>query len=141
MPSKSFLRILIVVGIGLVILGVAVSLLTASLLPESLRAFWKAEIQGEMTARDLGMLRVTFPAIILWLGSSIGLFFFWRPSRILYLISIVLSLLLTPFSGPYVDAGWGTAFEDAAMIVSGVILALVYFSPLKSLYERPAVVV
>jgi hypothetical protein len=57
------------------------------------------------------------------------------------LISTVLGLLLTPFFGPVVDAGWGTAFDYAAMIVSGVILALVYFSPLKSLYERPAVAV
>jgi hypothetical protein len=48
-------------------------------------------------------------------------------------------LLPTPFFGPYVDAGWGIAIDYAAMIVSGVILALVYFSPLKSLYERPAI--
>ncbi len=136
MPSKSFLRILIVVEIGLGILCIVVSLLTVSLLPESLRAFSEAESQGE---RGLVILRVAFPVMILWLGSIIGLFFFWRPSRILYLISIILGLLLTPFFGPYVDAGWGTAFEDAATIVSGVILALVYFSPLKSLYERPAV--
>jgi hypothetical protein len=138
MPSKSFLRILIVVEIGLGILGGVVSQLTASLLPESLRAFSEAEFQGE---RGLVMLRVAFPVIILSLGSSIGLFFFWRPSRVLYLISTVLWLLLSPFFGPHVDAGWGTAFEDAAMIVSGVILALVYFSPLKSFYERPAVAV
>jgi len=136
MPSKSFLRILIVVEIGLGILCIVVSLLTVSLLPESLRAFSEAESQGE---RGLVILRVAFPVMILWLGSIIGLFFFWRPSRILYLISIILGLLLPPFFGPYVDAGWGTAFEDAATIVSGVILALVYFSPLKSLYERPAV--
>ena len=136
MPSKSFLRTLIVVEIGLVILDIVVSLLTVSLLPESLRAFSEAESQGE---RGLVVLRVAFPVIILWLGSIIGLFFFWRPSRILYLISTVLWLLPTPFFGPYVDAGWGIAIDYAAMIVSGVILALVYFSPLKSLYERPAI--
>jgi hypothetical protein len=136
MPSKSFLRILIVVEIGLAILGGVVSQLTASLLPESLRAFSEAKSQVE---QSLVTLRVAFPLIILSLVSSIGLFFFWRPSRILYLISSVLGLLLAPFFGPYVDAGWGKAFEDAALVISGVILALVYFSPLKSLYERPAV--
>jgi hypothetical protein len=138
MPSKSFLRILIAVEIGLDILSIVVFLLTKSFLPESLRAFLEAE---ETTARALDMMRVAFPVFILWLGARIGLFFFWRPSRILYLISTVLGLLLTPFFGPVVDAGWGTAFDYAAMIVSGVILALVYFSPLKSLYERPAVAV
>jgi hypothetical protein len=138
MPSKSFLRILIVAEIGLGILGGVVSLLTASLLPESLRAFSEAKSQVE---QSLVTLRVAFPVIILSLVSSIGLFFFWRPSRILYLISSVLGLLLAPFLGPYVDAGWGRALEDAALVVSGVILALVYFSPLKSFYERPAVAV
>jgi hypothetical protein len=138
MPSKSFLRILIVVEIGLGILGGVVSHLTVSWLPEPLRAFSKAESQGE---RALVMLRVVFPLIILSLVSSIGLFFFWRPSRILYLISSVLWLLLLPFFGPNVDAGWGKVFEDAGLVVSGVILALVYFSPLKSFYERPAVAV
>jgi len=136
MPSKSFLRILIVVEIGLAILYAVVSQLTASLLPESLRAFSEAKSQVE---QSLVTLRVAFPLIILSLVSSIGLFFFWRPSRILYLISSVLGLLLAPFFGPYVDAGWGKAFEDAGLVISGVILALVYFSPLKSLYERPAV--
>jgi hypothetical protein len=136
MPSKRLLRILIVAEIGLGILGGVVSQLTVSWLPEPLRAFSEAESQGE---RALVMLRVVFPLIILSLVSSIGLFFFWRPSRILYLISSVLWLLLLPFFGPNVDAGWGKAFEDAGLVVSGVILALVYFSPLKSLYERPAV--
>jgi hypothetical protein len=95
MPSKSFLRILIVVEIGLAILGGVVSQLTASLLPESLRAFSEAKSQVE---QSLVTLRVAFPLIILSLVSSIGLFFFWRPSRILYLISSVLGLLLAPSS-------------------------------------------
>ena len=136
MPSKSFLRTLIVVEIGLEILGIVVFLLTKSWLPESLRAFLEAE---EQTARALVIMKVVFPLFILWLVSSIGLFFFWRPSRVLYLMSIVLGVLVSPFLGPYVDAGWGRAFQDAAITVSGVILALVYFSPLKSLYETPAV--
>lgn len=52
---------------------------------------------------------------------------------------MTVDLLLTPLYGPYVGAGWGTTFEDAAGILSGVILALVYLSPLKGLYEKPKV--
>ena len=91
-----------------------------------------------MTARETIMVVATIPLFILLLVSSVGLFFFWRPARILYLIVTVAGLFLTPFFGPYVDAGWGTALDEAAILVSGVILTLFSFSPLKDLYEKPA---
>jgi len=123
-----------------VIVGAVVSLLTESALPEPLRAFLKAESEAEVTVREMIMFAAAIPLLILLLVSSIGLFFFWRPARILYLITSVAGLLVTPFFGPYVDAGWGTTFDEAATIVSGVILALIYFSSLKELYEKPKVV-
>jgi hypothetical protein len=54
-------------------------------------------------------------------------------------ITIVVGLLVTPFFGPYVDTGWGTMFYEAAVTVSGVILGLIYFSPLKDLYNKPKI--
>ncbi|MDA1143275.1 MAG: hypothetical protein O3B01_32355 [Planctomycetota bacterium] len=141
MPSKGFLRTLIVAGFGLGIISVVVSLLTESSLPEPLRAFLDAESEAEVTAREMILLAAAIPLIILVLVSTIGLFFFWRPARILNLISIVAGLILTPFFGPYVDAGWGMTFVEAATIISGVVLALVYFSPLKDLYDKPKTVV
>jgi hypothetical protein len=137
MPSKGFLRTLIVAELVLGITSVVVSLFTESMLPEPLRAFVEAESEAEVTTHDMILLAAGIPLILLVLVSSIGLFVFWRPARILYVVTIVAGLLLTPFFGPYVDAGWGRVFEDAAVIVSGVILALIYLSPLKVLYERP----
>ena len=138
MPSKGFLRTLIVAEVGLGLLSVVVSSLTETLLPEPLRAFLKAESEAEMTARTMIMGALTIALLVLWLLSSVGLFFFWRPARMLYLVVTVVGLLVAPFFGPYVDAGWGTAFDEASLIGSGVILALIYFSPLKNLYEKPA---
>jgi len=138
MPSKVFLRTLIVAEISLGAISVVVSLLTESALPEPLRAFVKAEAEAEMTVGPMIMIATTIPLVILFFLSSIGLFFFWRPARIVYLIATVAGLLLTPFFGPYVDLGWATAFDEAAILVSGVILSLIYFSPLKDLYEKPA---
>ena len=139
MPSKGFLRILVVAEIVLGIISIVVSLLTESSLPEPLRAFLDAESEAEITGREMILLAAAIPLIILLIVSSIGLFLFWRPARILYLITIVTGLLLTPFFGPYVDAGWGTTFQEAAIIVSGIILTLIYFSPLKDLYEKPTI--
>lgn len=139
MPTKGLLRTLIIAEIGIGIVSIVVSLITESMLPEPLRAFLEAESEAEITARELVMVTAAIPLIILLLMSSIGLFFFWRPARTLYLITVVLGLAMTPFFGPYVDAGWGTTFEEVAVIISGVILALVYFSPLRDFYEKPKI--
>ena len=140
MPSKVFLRTLIAAEVALCIISVVVSLLTESALPDPLRAFLDAEAKAEMAARDMMLFAAATPLFILLVVSSVGLFFFWRPARILYLIDTVAGLVVAPFFGPYVDAGWGTALGEVATIVSGVILALIYFSPLKDLYEKPKAV-
>ena len=139
MPSRGFLRSLIIAEIGLGVIGVVVSLLTESLLPEPLRAFVEAEAEADISTREIVMLATAIPGIILFVVSSIGLYFFWRPARTLYVITIVFGLLWTPFFGPYVDAGWGTVFEEATIIISGIILALIYFSPLKDYFDKPKV--
>jgi hypothetical protein len=140
MPSRGVLRTLIVAEVGFVVLSVVGSLLTESLLPEPLRAYLATEFEGDIiSVRDLVMICTGIPLVILWLVSSIGLFFFWRPARILYVVAMIFGLLATPFFGPYVDAGLGAMLEDVATIISGIIVALVYFSPVKELFNEPTV--
>jgi hypothetical protein len=137
-PSKTFLRVLIVAEYALIIVAIVVAFATESLLPEPLRTFVEDEASAELTNHDIAMLIIGLPLIGLLIISSIGLFMLWPPARILYLIGIASGLILVPVFGPYVESGWGTAFEDAASIVSGVILALVYFSPLKRFFDAPS---
>jgi hypothetical protein len=99
----------------------------------------EAEWEADFTTRDLVDLAVSIPLLLLALVSMVGLFLFWRPARPLYLVTTAAGLFLTPFFGPYVDAGWETAFGEAATIISGMVLALVYFSPLKELFEKPKI--
>jgi hypothetical protein len=139
MSSRGVLRTLIVAEVGLVVLSVVGSLLTEVLLPEPLQAYLETEFEGDLTTFEVAMLVAAVPLVILWLVSSIGLFFFWRPARLLYVVTMIFGMLATPFFGPYVDAGLGAMLEDAATIMSGVILALVYFSPVKELFGGPSV--
>jgi hypothetical protein len=134
-PSKTLLRALIVTEYVLIIVAIVVGLATESLLPDPLRTFVEEEANAELTNDDIAMLIIGLPLIILLIVSSIGLFMLWPPARILYLIGVASGLILMPVFGPYVESGWGTAFEDAASIISGVILALVYFSPLKRYFD------
>jgi hypothetical protein len=136
-PSKTLLRALIVTEYVLIIVAIVVGLATESLLPDPLRTFVEEQANAELTNNDVAMLIIGLPLIVLLIVSSIGLFMLWPPARILYLIGIASGLVLMPVFGPYVESGWGTAFEDAASVVSGVILALVYFSPFKRYFETP----
>jgi hypothetical protein len=74
---------------------------------------------------------------VLVVSSVIGLFFFRRWARPLYLVTTILATLLLPVSGPYVASGWSQMIDELGLIVSGVILALIYWSPLKELFKRP----
>jgi hypothetical protein len=136
MLTKRALRFLLVAEILLAITGGIVTVFTESLLPDELQAYEQAVSEADVTTREWVLLGVGIVLLVFLLVSSIGLFVFWRPARLLYFCTVIGGLALTPFYGPYVDAGWGTLFQEMAMIVSGVILALIYCSPLRDLYER-----
>ena len=78
---------------------------------------------------------IAVAALVSW----IGLFVFWRPARPLFLITTMLLLLPTLLGGPHVSDGLSATLWEVVSIITGVILGLVYFSPLKDLYEKKRV--
>ncbi len=137
MPSKRLLRILIIADFILVALSIVGALVGESSLPESLRAYEQARSEADLTVKEWVLVGVSAPLLIAWLVSSFGLFFFWRPARAMYLVTVVGSLAVTPFTDVYITAGWVEAIEGVSLIVTGIVLALIYASPLKDLFEKP----
>jgi phosphoglycerol transferase MdoB-like AlkP superfamily enzyme len=137
-PSKRLLRILVVAELLMIVLGVAVALLTEPSLPEPLRDWVQAEAEVEPTAGFLVLTGFGFLMVVALVVSNIGLFFFWRFARPLYLVTTLAPVLLLPAFGPDVSSGWAAMFDDLGMILSGIIIALIYWSPLRDLFERPA---
>ena len=137
MPSKRLLRSLIVAEIVIGILYIVTSFLSEAGLPAELRAYEEAQSEASLTFADFVQLAVIIPLIIAALVSRIGLLFFWRWARPLYLITLIADVLLTPLFGVCVDSGWSRMLEAAAVVISGVVLSLVYWSPLRILYEKP----
>lgn len=136
MPTKTSLRLLIIAEVVLGIGSVVAYYLGETSLPEALRFFESEKFDdtaGPALIIVLGLMVLLLLALIV---AWIGLFVFWQPARLLYLVTTVLALLLMPFFGPYVETGLSYTLTEAASIVAGIILALVYFSPLKELYER-----
>lgn len=137
MPSKRLLRILVIADFLLVILSIIGALVGESSLPEPLRAYEQARSEADFTVKEWVLVGVSAPLIIAWLVSNVGLFFFWRSARTMYLVTVVGSLAVTPFTDVYITAGWVSAIEGMSLINTGIVLTLIYASPLKDLFEKP----
>jgi hypothetical protein len=68
--------------------------------------------------------------IFLTIVTAVGLYKFWGPARPLYLVSIVLAYLFAGFLPPEVYGGLQSTFAFAGATLSGVMIGLMYFSPI-----------
>ena len=138
MPSKTLLRTLIVVEVVVVVLIFVSSSIFESTLPEPLRMY-NARPLGDPFAPRLvvtGVLGIV--VLMLALVSRVGLFFFWRPARPLYFASIIGSLLMTALNGPSVNPALTEILDGSSAIIVGIIFTLIYLSPLRDMYAKPA---
>ncbi len=67
------------------------------------------------------------------LAATIGLFWGWRPARPLFLWASVASLPLCAAWGPVVLPASTAMFGVARTLVDGIIIGVLYYSPLKEL--------
>jgi hypothetical protein len=81
MPSKAFLRTLIVAELVLGGTSATVSLATESWLPEPLRAFLEAEAAADMTPWEESQMAVAILLLVAVLVLRIGRLLLWRPAR------------------------------------------------------------
>ena len=94
------------------------------------------ELEGEVSdAKAILFAVLVFLEIVFIIVCLVGLLKFKSWGRKLYLASFLLMLPLYPLMGIYVSSGLGQLFADVAMILSGVILALIYYSPVAKYFE------
>ncbi len=95
------------------------------------------EIEPEIEGTELvvaGSLAVV--AIIMALVSVIGLLLFKSWARHVYAAGFVAAFTLYPFMGITVYGGFSQVLYEISMVLSGVLLALMYYSPVARYYEQ-----
>ena len=132
MNLKRIFRFLIVLEWGLVISGVIIGLISEPYLPIELRQYIEISDNVPLSILDYGV----FLFVIINIIASVGLFIFWHHARIIYLLICILGFFLSGLYGPYVESGWESAFSFASEILTGVIIALIYFSPIKDYFQK-----
>ncbi len=140
-PTKTTFRLLILAEILLRIGDGVADHFGESSLPEALRNFpyenWYDGASKTVLVTMAGCLALL---VLGQIGAYVGLLLFWRPARALYLALVVGEILFTSFfSSFYVGPALSFGLAEASRVVAGVILALVYWSPVKALFERPVV--
>ena len=134
MTWKNF-RILLVLSWLLVIAGAVASFATENSLPPELQSYL-ARVENAPLANGeivLAVVDVTF--IVFAVVLTVALFRFRRWAMTLLPVSYVLGFVLIPVNGPYVESGWVSILFYLGSLVDGIILALVYFTPLRESFE------
>ena len=131
MPTKHTLKILVGLQIA-ALLGTAVA--TALSIPPLVAAYGLPSYLISAGPQAFWLSNVL---TIAFLAAAVGLCFFADVFRTLYVV-LTLGLLLLHTIRPSVGSGPMDVLGDADAVLRGVIVALVYFSPLSDLYKPRA---
>jgi hypothetical protein len=133
--SANALRVAVVVYIAAALLFFALSFVPQELPAEALSyAKWRAIQPLDAIVR--GATTISIIALIVSIGSAIGLLF-WLPAvRLVFTTCILLMLSAELFLGyPMLIAGTESFLNTLASISAGFIIALSYFSAVNSKYQ------
>lgn len=108
-----------------------------SAIPEALLQAQVANDSPASTPMLIYFLLTALIGLVSYLAALIGLFTFrpWAP-RVALFTTALLTLTL-PAIGVSISSGWSLALTEFSSILWGVVLALVYFSPIKEKFIAP----
>lgn len=137
MKVNSF-RALVILDIVIAGLAMVADYGFESQLPQALQDYRAAEGEADFENNPRMWVLIFGALSVLALGivSVVGLLVLWRPARLLYTLTYVLSWPLYLLAGASVMTGAAHMLYDMSSVLAGVIWGLIYFSPLKEHFER-----
>jgi hypothetical protein len=130
--TKGQFRWLLTASIIATVLGIVISFAAESRLPQPLRDYLATETDA-LTITDMILVVIFIPLVVATILSVIGLYRFWNVARPLTLITWIVGLIIQPLLGPTVDHGLATSLYELAALLNGIIIAIIYLTPAKSM--------
>ena len=124
MAPVKWLRTLILVEIGLVLLSILASIRLEHTLPAALQAYVREQHDTPLTGIEAAVGTIVFVWIAFKVVTWIGLFRRWRVAPWLYLASWIAVVLIDLASGPSVETAVETTLTAAWSVVGGAILVM-----------------
>lgn len=133
---KRNFQALVVLHQFLIFASLVVQAITDSWMPPEMRSFLGIESSVMEDASDVlsssrMMETIWWAVTLVFIVASVGLILFRQWGRTLFVFLSILNLLLIPFGEIYVDTGWTVFVGSAAGIVEGMIISLMFFSPIR----------
>jgi hypothetical protein len=119
-------------AIGLVI----VSLTTKKFLPSELTPYLESRRHAAISNFNMALALVEVILLLVCVIDAVGLFLFRKWARTLLVPLYVMGILLYPTNPVYLETGWTKMTVTVCNILGGMILALAYFSPVSTLFDR-----
>jgi hypothetical protein len=129
------LKLLIALEIGFIVLAIVAGIWLQDSLPDPLHQYLAAENNRELRSVDIWVTVFSLPVFGLLIASWIGLWKMRKWSRAAYTTAWGLSILAVPLLGPSVMHGFEYMLGDIANLVAGMILSMIWFSPLSSQFR------
>jgi len=131
---KKVLRVLIMLNWATAIAAVIVSQSTRHLPPE-LNPFFESRRQLGATQFENAVSWIEIVLFFFSVADSIGLFLIRRWAKLLLLPLYTVATLLIPTNAVYIQTGWTRMLLGMSTLFGGMIIALVFFSPLAEVFD------
>ena len=131
--SKNLFRVLVLLCFGVSIASALVYLWGHGGLPSELQAYMEPPERTRVWKVVLGLLAAG--GMVLLVTSIAGLLFFWGPARYITLFLVLSDLVLTVLD-PMLEFGWVAALNGLEAVLSGIVLALAFCSPLATFFKK-----
>jgi hypothetical protein len=135
MITRAFFRTIVSLGFIVEIFADIIDSLKKTIFPSDLLNYISSHPTGYKIS-PLALFVIAAGCIILNITIFVGLLMFWRPARMLTLISCLLDVVLASFINPTIEPGAVIGFDYLSMLITGMIIGLVYFSPVKGFFEK-----
>ncbi len=136
-PLVTYFRALLFIYTLLVFGELASVPLTMNSLPESIRKFSEEQWKEELPEDQAGPLAiVSLCGLALMVVSLVGLAVLWRPARMLFTVYLLLIAISVVLSGATVQSELTSVLSFMNTIISGLILGMLYFSPLREYFDQ-----
>ena len=133
MTRNKFRAIVILSIVVFVVAGVIIFNFNQALPPE-LAAFVDADLENDLTAVNI----FGYSAALLAVAANIGLLFFARWSRPVFVVGVLLATVATALAGPFVATAREAAIYEFGLLLDGFIIGLAYYSEAKVYFESKA---
>ena len=129
-------RKLLLLSIIFAVIGGLLDIMLPNLVPDPLYQAQQEVDQLVSSNEFMVLLLIGIPLIIVYIVSSVGLFYFlpWAPR--LAIISTLLLFVIYPLLGYSLSSGWALALTDFSTMLWGVVLTLTYCSSIRKRFAR-----